>query len=404
MIFARQISERIQILAKQVPAVVLTGGRQSGKTTLLRTLFSTHRYISLDLPSLAEKAEQEPMAFLKEFPGPLLIDEIQYAPKLFRHLKRAIDEDRHAMGRFILTGSQKFTLMREVSDSLAGRCVWLELEPLSLHELRAGDARPDDDIIATMVRGLFPELWRSPQTSAGDFYATYLATYLERDVRQLLNIVSLRDFERFLRILAARSGQLLNKADVAKDVGVSVKAIGDWISVLSASNQIVLLEPYFQNIAKRSVKTPKVYFADTGLLCFLLNLDESSLIRSSYLGSVWETLLFAEMRKRLSASGDRARLWFYRDQRAREIDFIVEAGGTLSLVEAKWTEHPTVDDAKNIKAVDQDLLASVIRERPGHHAVLCRSATSFPVTENVRALPYSEIDWLWQGRDRTDLS
>jgi uncharacterized protein len=397
VVFDRKITERIRKLAEQFPALVLTGGRQSGKTTLLRRVFNAHRYVSLDLPSLAEKAEREPDEFLREYSGPLLLDEIQYAPNLFRHLKRVIDADRHAMGRFILTGSQKFTLMREVSDSLAGRCAWLELEPLSLEELRKG-AAPDDNLIATMVRGLFPELWRSPETSSTDFYSTYLATYLERDVRQLLNVVSLRDFERFLRIVAARSGQLLNKADVAKDVGVSVKAIGDWISVLSASNQIIALEPYFQNIAKRAVKSPKIYFCDTGLLCFLLNLDETSLARSSYLGSVWETLLFAEMRKGIAATGERAHIWFYRDQRAREIDFVVESGGELTFVEAKWTEHPVPADARSILTVDEELRSSKLREQPGHHAVLCRSATSFPVAHNVRALPYAQLARLWQSR------
>lgn len=390
MDFQREISQKVQRLAAEYPAVVLTGARQSGKTTLLRQLFPQHTYVSLDLPSVAEKAEREPADFLKAFSPPVLVDEIQYAPGLFRHLKRAIDDDRHSMGKFILTGSQKFTLMKEVSDSLAGRCAWLELETLSLSELRRG-AQPDQDLIATIVRGGFPELWRQPKMATSEFYASYLATYLERDVRQLLNVVSLRDFERFLRILAARSGQLLNKSDVAKDVGVSVKAIGDWVSVLIASNQIVLLEPYFANIAKRSVKTPKLYFADTGLLCFLLNLDEASLVGSPYLGSLWETLLFAELRKQLASASLRAHLWFYRDQRAKEIDFVIDSGGRLGFVDAKWTEHPTPNDAKNILAIDEDLRANSIGARPGAHAILCRSVVDFPVTSNVRALPYTQL-------------
>jgi uncharacterized protein len=394
MLFYRQLSLKIQTLATQYPALVLTGGRQCGKTTLLRSLFPNHKYVSLDLPSVAEKAEREPLGFLEAFPGPLLIDEIQYAPALFRHLKRAIDEDRHKLGQFILTGSQKFTLMREVADSLAGRCVWLELETLSLAELRNG-AKPDENVTATIVRGGFPELWRQPGMSSTEFYSSYLATYLERDVRQLLNVVSLRDFERFLRILASRSGQMLNKADVAKDVGVSVKAIGDWVSVLTASNQIVLLEPYFANIAKRAVKSPKIYFADTGLLCFLLNLDESSLPKSSYLGSIWETMLFAELRKHLASSTVRAHLWFYRDQRAREIDFVIDSGAKLTFVEAKWTEHPDLADAKNILSVDQDLRGSKMAATAGQHSILCRSAIDFPVTPLVRALPYSQLSSLF---------
>lgn len=391
MRFERGILPRIRTAAAQFPVVVLTGARQTGKTTLLREAFPDHHYVSLDLPSLAEQAEREPTRFLSEHGSPALIDEVQYAPGLFRHLKQVVDRDRHRSGQFILTGSQKFTLMREVSDSLAGRVALFELEPLSLAEIRRHVASVDTELTSTLARGLYPELWRNPAISPRDFYASYLATYLERDVRQILNVTSLRDFERFMRILAARSGQLLNKSDIAKDVGVSPKAINDWIAVLEASNQVALLEPYFQNIAKRSVKSPKVYLGDSGLLCHLLNLDATTLLGSPYLGAVWETLLFAEMRKQISAGALRCDVYYYRDQRAREVDFVLDSGGRLAFVEAKWTEHPEADDARTITALDAELRASQLRTRPGKHAILCRTPNAYPIDERTTALPHTQL-------------
>lgn len=391
MRFEREILPRIRAAAAHFPVIVLTGARQTGKTTLLREAFPDHNYISLDLPSVAEQAEREPTGFLSEHGSPALIDEVQYAPGLFRHLKQVVDRDRHRGGQFILTGSQKFTLMREVTDSLAGRVALFELEPLSLAEIRPQVPAVDIELTSTLARGLYPELWRNRAISARDFYSSYLATYLERDVRQILNVTSLRDFERFMRILAARSGQLLNKSDIAKDVGVSAKAINDWIAVLQASNQVALLEPYFQNIAKRSVKSPKVYLGDPGLLCHLLNLDATSLLHSPYLGAVWETLLFAEMRKQVSAQALRCDVYYYRDQRAREIDFVLDSGGRLSFVEAKWTEHPDASDARTITALDAELRASRLRARPGHHAILCRTPNEYPIDERTTALPHTKL-------------
>lgn len=387
MQYPRRCAGRVIELARFFPAVVLTGARQSGKTTLLRSTFAEHHYVSLDLPSVAEQAERNPAQFLAENPAPVVVDEVQYAPGLFRHVKAAIDRDRHSMGRFILTGSQHFTLMKGVSESLAGRCGIVDLENLSHEEISAviGSQDTRKKLLSLMVRGQFPELWRVRKLPRWDFYSAYLATYLERDVRQILNVTSLRDFERFLRVLAARPGAMLNKSDIARDVGVSVKAVGDWLSVLQASGQIVMLEPWFSNIGKRMVKTPKVYFRDSGLLCFLLNIDEESLSKSPSLGAVWETFLFAEMRKLNAVLASPVNMWYYRDQRAREIDFVLERGGRLSFVECKWQEHPSRDDARHLLAVHADLLLAGSSWRPGDHYVIGTPAASYPIASGIAA-------------------
>jgi uncharacterized protein len=372
MRYQRTISKLLKRAATQFPAVIVTGARQTGKTTALRSLFPSHHYVSLDLPSAADLAERDPEAFLHEHPGPVLIDEVQYAPKLFRHLKIAIDSERHTAGQFILTGSQKFALMKAVSESLAGRCAVLELETLSFDEISEHQPYPETlaMLVGTIVRGGFPDLWRDTSIEHTLFYRSYLSTYLERDVRQILNVASLRDFERFVRACAARSGQLLDKAGLARDVGISSKAANDWLSVLEASNQIQLLEPYFENVGKRLVKSPKLYLSDTGLLCYLLGLDETSLPKSSYLGAVWETAVYAQLRKERELRGGRATLWFYRDAQQQEVDFLVADGNTRQLIEVKWTENPDARDARVLGRV-----TDILRQRSSdvRSAILCRT-------------------------------
>ena len=400
MYLERRVQTRLQRLTGLFPAVAVSGARQTGKTTLLKHCFPGYRYVSLDLPSKAEQAERNPDDFLREHPDPLIVDEVQYAPGLFRHLKGAIDQRRHANGRFLLTGSQHFTLMEGVSESLAGRIGLVDLETLALAELPAtAQARSKSDLINLMARGQFPELWRVPEFPAGDFYAAYLATYLERDVRQILNVASLRDFERFLRILATRSGNILNKSDLARDVGVSVKAVGDWLGVLQASGQIAVLEPWFTNIAKRMVKTPKVFFRDSGLLCYLLNLTTATLPTSPLLGALWETFVFAELRKLVSLQDEPATLWFYRDQRAREIDFVIDSGGRLSFIEAKWQEHPRNHDARTIHAVSRELAHSNLPWKPGRHLVIGTPANRYDLAEDVTALGIADLsDAAWPAQ------
>jgi predicted AAA+ superfamily ATPase len=324
-------------------------------------------------------AESDPQAFLKAHPAPLIIDEVQYAPKIFRNLKVFIDENRHQMGQFILTGSQKFTLMREVSDSLAGRAAVVSIENLSAKEL---SLTPETDWADVLARGFYPELWRQKMMDKHLFYASYVASYLERDVRQILNVQSLRDFERFLRACAARSGQLLNMSELGRDVGIKAQTAKDWLSVLEASNQISLLEPYYENLGKRIVKSPKLYLNDPGLLCFLLGLEQQNLPTSPLMGAIWETFVYSEFRKSLTAYSQPGSLWYYRDDQGREVDFVRQHHGQLDLFEVKWSEDP---DQKWFDRMNE--VASILQrsktQKLGESRLLCRTKHQF-IRNNVR--------------------
>jgi len=339
----RFLSEYILRASVSFPAILLTGARQTGKTTLLRSLFPDHHYVTLDLPSVAAQAEENPERFFAEHPEPVIIDEVQYAPGLFRHLKRRIDEDRHAAGNWILTGSQKFSLMKGVSESLAGRIAVIELEGLSSDET----APETEDFDPLILRGGFPELWRVSDLDADLFFSSYLATYLERDVRQILNIGSLRDFEQFIRLLAARNAQLLDMTALGRDLGISAKTAGAWVSVLEASGQITLLEPWFGNVGKRIVKTPKVYFNDTGLLAWLLGLNRA-FASGPFGGALWETFIFAELRKRHARTGGRREIFFYRDNQSLEVDFILTGAEPVAL-EVKAASEVRTDRLNNLR-------------------------------------------------------
>jgi predicted AAA+ superfamily ATPase len=341
----RSVEPHTVSVARHFPAVLLTGARQTGKTSLLRHAYPKAELLSLDLPSLARQAEESPEALLAAHAGPVILDEIQYAPSLFRYLKVVIDRDRHAVGRFLMTGSQKLPLMRAVSESLAGRCAVLELETLSSAEILGARLRTPS-VTELLWRGGFPELWRDRDLPAREFFASYVATYLERDVRSLLRTSSLRDFERFLRGCATRSGQLLNLTDLARDVGIAATTARDWIAVLAASSQLVLLEPWFGNVGKRMIKAPKLYLRDTGLLCFLLGIDSAATLeRSSLLGAVWETFVLGQILRAKATSGSAAGVFFWRDAHGTEVDFVLERDGRIRLIEAKWTETGVPDRA-----------------------------------------------------------
>ena len=381
----RSMEPLLRERASTRPVIILTGARQSGKTSLVRRVFPSHSYVSLDLPSEAEQAEADSDSFLARHPPPVIIDEFQYAPTLLRYVKATVDRHRHRRGTFLLIGSQPFNLMKSVADSLAGRASIVQLEPLSYAEARA--TLPELAAEDFLVRGGFPELWSDPKIDSRDFYRSYVATYLERDVRQLLQVISLRDFQRFLRASAMRTAQLLNRADLARDVAIGGSTASAWISVLEASHQIMLLEPWFGNRTKSLIKRPKLFMRDTGLASFLCGVQSpADLLSSPFVGALWETLVCAEIRRaQLNRLGG-CDLNFWHDG-AREADFLLHRGGRFHLADAKSTQHPQSRDAASLKKVAKHLPVDSVRTM----SVICRAQNPYPITANIDALPLTSL-------------
>jgi predicted AAA+ superfamily ATPase len=362
------------------PVVVLTGPRQTGKTSLVRRLFPHHAYASLDLPSEAAQAGHDPSSFLARHQGNLVIDEVQYAPALFRHLKTVVDRARDRNGQFILTGSQPFQLMRGVSESLAGRAEILHLDGLSFAELRA--AGQNLAVEAFALRGGLPELHEHPSLDPARYHRSYVATYLERDLRLHLQVGNLRDFERFLRACALRTSQLVNRAELARDVGISPTTAGQWLFALEHSGIITLLEPWFSNAAKSLVKTPKLHFNDSGLCAFLMGMQNADDLRTSPLaGALWETTVFTEIRKHLAVTGA-WQLAYWRD-RTKEADFLFHRAGHFRIADAKWTENPA--SSGKLRLVQKDI--------PGDPpaALIARPANPHPLPNGTQVLSLEEI-------------
>lgn len=355
------------------PAVVLTGPRQSGKTTLLRhCLGDRYGYVSLDAPDIRESAARDPRGFLALHKPPVIIDEIQHVPDLLSYLKEHVDSDRDAKGAYVLTGSQNLLLLSRVSETLAGRAAVLHLMPLTMRE-QAGDPgrrlpwegdspagsrvqTPHASLWETVVRGSYPELTREPARDAWAWQASYVQTYLERDVRGIRQVGDLGTFQSFARAVAARSGQLLNLADIARDIGVSHATARAWLSVLEATFQIILLRPLHANIGKPLVKTPKVYFSDTGVLCYLLGVTSPQLAESGPLrGQLFETLVVTDTYKTLLHRGLAPRLHFWRTATGVEVDLLVETPAGLIPVETKASSTPRGEMARATHALRQDL-------------------------------------------------
>jgi len=322
-----------QRLARGFPVLAITGPRQSGKTTLARALFADKPYVTLEDPEEREFAEADPRGFLARFPDGAIFDEVQRCPALFSYLQGVVDK-RRRMGEFILTGSQQFGLMSNIAQSLAGRVGLLQLLPFSLAELNEGRMLPAT-LDAAMFQGGYPALYDRP-VSPGDWFPNYVSTYVERDVRQLLAVRDLALFQRFLKMCAARSGQLLNLSALAADCGISHVTAREWLTVLEASYIVYLLRPYHRNFGKRLVKMPKLYFLDTGLMAYLLGIrDAGTLATHASRGMLFETLVVSEWIKREFNAGQVAELYFWRDSAGHEVDLLVPQGGRFTPVEIK---------------------------------------------------------------------
>ena len=345
---SRQISDRILEAAAQYPAVAITGPRQSGKTTLCRKLFPDYAYVNLEKPEVRQFAREDPNGFLAQFDRPVILDEVQRVPDLFSYIMPLVDEHRE-MGEFILSGSQNFHLQESISQSLAGRCATMKLLPFSFREV---NQRPNHDIFRIgaeapdcpeapgnpfehIFRGGYPPIY-DRGIRPTDWYAQYTQSYLERDVRQLINVGDLETFERFLRLAAGRSGQLLNMGSLANDAGVSPVTVKRWISLLSASYILFLLKPHSRNFNKRLIKSPKLYFYDTGLLCYLLGIRSAEDLEiHSLRGAIFETYIISEFHKSCFNAGIEPPLYYWRDSQGHEVDLIIENGERLFPVEIK---------------------------------------------------------------------
>jgi hypothetical protein len=322
-----------QRLAQGFAVLLITGPRQSGKTTLARALFAERPYVSLENPDTREFALNDPRGFLARFDDGAILDEVQRAPALLSYLQERVDE-RRRMGEFILTGSQQFGLAAGISQSLAGRVGRIELLPFALRELHAVDALPAS-LDALMWCGGYPPLYDRP-LSPQDWFPNYIATYLERDVRQLLAVRDLSLFQRFVRLCAARTGQLLNVTALANDAGVSHTTAREWLGVLEASYLVYLLRPYHENFGKRLVKAPKLYFLDVGLAAALLGIkDADGLSIHAQRGALFETLIVAELVKRCYNQGQPAELYFWRNNTGQEVDVVVAEETGLRAIEIK---------------------------------------------------------------------
>jgi len=335
----RTLHEHLEQAAKRYPVVTLTGPRQSGKTTLARMAFPERPYVSLETPSEREFAAEDPLGFLARFESGGILDEIQRAPELLSYMQGMVDDD-HSPGRFVLTGSQNLPLLEGVSQSLAGRTALLELLPLALEEIRRFDS-PEDGLDTVIWRGGYPRIY-DRGLPAAEWLADYTATYLERDVRNLLAVGDLETFHTFLRLCAGRVGQLLNLASLAADCGVSQPTARRWLSTLEASFIVFRLQPFHANLGKRLVKRPKLYFYDPGLAVSLLGIDAPEQLAAHPLrGAMFEGWLVSEVVKWHRHRGQRPQVSFFRERDRLEIDLVVERGAELTLVEAKAGRTPS---------------------------------------------------------------
>lgn len=335
----RALAKQVLKAAKSFSAVLLTGPRQSGKTTLLKQLFPNAQYVLLEDPDIISRVKADPRTFLEALKLPVVLDEIQNTPELLGYIRTIIDNSPKRKGQWILTGSQEAPLMQGVTESMAGRVAILQLYPLSSAESPK----------VSLLRGGYPDVIARPST-ASLWFRSYIQTYLERDIRAITAVKDLGTFRRFIALLASRHGSMLNKTDLSAPLGVSVPTITSWLNILEVTGQIVLVPPFYENFGKRLVKSPKIYFTDSGLACHLLGIDtQAELNKSPFIGTLFEGFIASEVIKQQVNRGKRKEIYYFRDLQGLEVDFIVPQGaGKLTLIEVKSSKTPTPSMAKSL--------------------------------------------------------
>jgi predicted AAA+ superfamily ATPase len=379
----RQLEKQVMQATRRFPAVVLTGPRRAGKTLLLRRLFPKASYFLLEDPDVVARLRADPQGFLDSVPTPAILDEVQNVPEVFAYVRSRIDHRPRRVGQWLLTGSQESSLMRGVTESMAGRAAVLQLLPLSWRETPK----------VSLLRGGYPEVVARPG-SARLWFSSYLQTYLERDVRAVTAVKDLALFRRFIALLASRHGQVLNKTDLAAPLGVSVPTIAHWLGVLETTAQILIVPPFYENLGKRLIKSPKVYVADVGLACHLLGIDTAGeLARSPFRGALFEGFIAAEIAKAQVNAGGRRELYYFRDEQGLEVDFLVPGrAGAVALVECKAGRTVTPS-----MVAPMQRLAAALKSRRAmaadttmylvHQPPLAGTAT-LAVAPGVQALPW----------------
>ena len=404
MYIKRSLEDRVKYLAKHFPVVMVCGSRQVGKTTLLRKIADENKtinYVTLDYPRIRQLAKEDPELFLQQYSAPLIIDEIQYAPELLQYIKIKVDEI-DGNGQYYLTGSQMFHMMNEVSESLAGRVGVLSMYSLSRAEIEGRDSIPFNpanitniessdtisNIFDMIIRGGMPQIVSDPDLSYEDYYGSYIQTYIERDIRDLINVKDENKFVKFISCIAARTSQEVNLSDVSKDVEVDRKTVEKWLSVLVSSGIVVLLHPYSGNTIKRIVKRPKLYFMDTGLACYLSMWNNARALElSAMAGSMFENYVISEIIKGYANNGIsiRSRLAYYRDNNGKEIDLLSLDNGKIYPVEIKKSADPGKSSIKNFSVL------SSLSEETGEGAVLCMSNMTIPIDSMNKIIPIKAI-------------
>jgi predicted AAA+ superfamily ATPase len=383
----RTLEEKLKALAAQFAAVSVTGPRQSGKTTLAKATFPNYEYFNFEDPNTRSIFRADPHNFLKKFmsaPG-IIFDEPQNVPEIFSYLQIYIDE-YHKPGHFIVTGSQNFLLNESINQSLAGRVAILNLLPLSMNELSWANML-SKSIDETLFKGFYPELYKK-EISIVDWYGSYINTYLERDVRQIKNVSNLDRFNYFMRLCAGRNGQILNLSSISDDLGISVTAVRQWLSILQACYIIFLLEPFYKDFRKRVIKSPKIFFYDPGIVCSLLGLTSSDQLFTNYMrGNIFESMIVSDFIKQQLNRGIRPSCYYWRDKSDFEIDCIVEQGGNITPIEIKVSTTPDLESLNKIQAWNK------LTNTPQKNNVLVYGGDDDWETENGRI-----IGWHSAGR------
>jgi predicted AAA+ superfamily ATPase len=388
----RHIQKELLKAARHFPAIILTGPRRAGKTTLLRALYPKATHVLLEDPDVIARVRSDPNGFLDEVGTPVVLDEIQNTPELFRYIRSRIDRNPRKTGSWFITGSQEAPLMKGVTESMAGRAALFQLLPFSLSETSK----------VTMFRGGYPEVISRP-ASADVWFRSYIQTYLERDVRAVSSIRDLSTFRRFLSLLASRSGQMLNKAELAAPLGVSVHTISEWTSILEVTGQIVVVPPFYDNFGKRLVKSPKIYFVDSGLACHLLGVESTRMLnRSVFLGAIFESFVASEIVKLQLGMGKAKALYYFRDSQGLEVDFVVPLGEKrLAFLEAKASQTLVPGMAQSMVRLAHDVrnykTASYVVGQPRD-----RSEGFQSLRPGVQTVTVKGLGSIFKGLDRSD--